>query len=45
MEPTSAALAERFMEAVTAAIVIVFCTIRVSETRACGSAGPIGALR
>ena len=45
LEPTSAALAERFMEAVTAAIVIVFCTIRVSETRACGSAGPIGALR
>ena len=48
MEPTSADLAERFTEAATAAIATGFCTVRASETRACGSApgvAQIGAKR
>ena len=48
LEPTSADLAERFTEAATAAIATGFCTVRASETRACGSApgvAQIGAKR
>ena len=48
LEPMSADLAERFTEAATAAIATGFCTVRASETRACGSApgvAQIGAKR